>query len=82
MIVDPTGKRIGGDGPTGREIHIIEIVTDGVPTWAFAVVGGGFDPMEILQVLSKTSHGVATKLRSELLHAKTMNKVQDDLKEK
>ncbi len=72
MIVDPAGNRIGGDGPTGRQIVVVEVVKDGKATWAFQVGGGGFEHMEIIQVLTQVVHGVATKFRGEMHHMETM----------
>lgn len=80
MITDANGNRLAGDGPTGREIHLVEVVKDGKPTWALAPVGGGFDKVEVVQVMVLTAHGICASIRGDLVHNKAMEKAQDLIK--
>lgn len=81
MITDASGKRIGGDGPSGREVHLIEIIKDGKPSWALAPVGGGFDKLEVAAILNQAALGIVTQVRLEVMDIKTKQAVQSAIKE-
>lgn len=80
MITDASGKRLAGDGPTGREVHLIEVVKDGKHTWALSPVGGSFDPLEVAAVCSQAALGIVTKTRADILEQQVKNKLQEQMK--
>ncbi len=82
MIVDPSGKRIAGDGPSGREIHIIEIVKDGKTSWGLAPVGGAFDKLEVIAVLNQAALGITTQARLEFAQSRAEQVVQTAIGER
>lgn len=77
MIVGPNGRPVQAtDGPTGREVHLVEIMKEGKLTWGLAPVGGAFDKLEVIQVLTIAAHGVATQCRAEMHHMQSMAEVK------
>lgn len=81
MILGPDNKPVASDGPTGREVHLVEIMKDGAKTWGLAPVGGHFEKIEVIQILTIAAHGVATQIRAEMHHAVSMQKVQQKINE-
>ena len=79
MITDASGRRIGGDGPTGREVHLVEVVKDGKPTWGLAPVGGSFDPLEVAAIMNQAALGIITKTRTDILEQQVKQKLQESL---
>lgn len=87
MILGPNGKPVTAtDGPTGREIRLVEHVIKGRPTWGVAYMpnDAAFVRLEVIKTLSMTanefgeqSYLLLDSLFKLLLHAEVLPKLVD-----
>lgn len=65
MLIAPNGKAIlPTDGVTGRKIIIHEAIIKGQRMWGVDFEGGGFELLEIFQIIGDVIRGIAQRERS------------------